>query len=141
MKDYLFKLSVERDDSYYYNSFRTTTEHFQTEILDNKILDNKLLGMGPSPLHLAVQNNSIDQVLSLLQHGVDINAKDEYYKSPLSYSFNNSEITRILLDHGADVNWGAFGEAAEIGNIEVVKLYLDAGSKSGDFAFMRAVST
>ncbi|KAJ8682742.1 hypothetical protein QAD02_018534 [Eretmocerus hayati] len=63
---------------------------------------------GQSPLHLAVNNEVINEkVLQLLlEKGADVHAKDAELDTPLHYTKNNTttRALELLLCHGADVN-------------------------------------
>jgi ankyrin repeat protein len=63
---------------------------------------------GFTPLAEAVENGKAKDVKLLLDHGADVNARDESGKSALMYSVygagdDDKEKVRLLLDHGADV--------------------------------------
>ncbi|CAH1777856.1 unnamed protein product [Owenia fusiformis] len=66
-----------------------------------------------TPLQLAVKSQSFETVQCLLGHpGVDINYKNsQYQETALHYASreNNTEITKALIDAGADINVQAFG--------------------------------
>lgn len=58
------------------------------------------------PLHNAAKNNAQETVNILLNHGVDVNAKNKYDATPLHYAAreNAHETVEALLNKGADVN-------------------------------------
>lgn len=57
------------------------------------------------PLHDAVMAENKEGVLCLLKSGFDPNAQNEYKRSALVMSVSrNLEITKILIEYGADVN-------------------------------------
>ena len=72
-----------------------------------------------------------------LHHGYDINLPlSEYYTTPLAYSFekfHNEEMTRSLLDHGANPNAETeynntpLSRAIHIGSMSVIKLLFERG--------------
>ena len=53
-----------------------------------------------------IKENNISEVKLLLDHGADVNVKDEDGETPLFCASNNGhkEIVKLLLEHGADVN-------------------------------------
>lgn len=59
-----------------------------------------------TPLHLAAAHGYIEIVRLLLEHGADLEAKDEYGDTPLSWAIGDecAPIVHLLLKHGADVN-------------------------------------
>jgi ankyrin repeat protein len=81
-------------------------------LLDSGANANAENNEGKAPLHLvsqgdcASQENGVGIVRALLQHGVDIHAKDIDHDTPLhSAAFSGMlEIARVLLNHGANVN-------------------------------------
>jgi cytohesin len=88
-------------------------------------------------LHKAVRLGNPDQVKKLLDSGADANARDGIGSTPLidaAWS-GNAEITRVLLQHGADVNAihreagsTALEYAVLTGRTTVVRLLLAAGA-------------
>ena len=69
-----------------------------------------------------------------LHHGFDINKSwSEYYSTPLAYSFENEEMTRWLLDHGADPNAESrlnntpLSRAIHFAPMSIIELFFDRG--------------
>jgi ankyrin repeat protein len=91
---------------------------------------NKTGASGDSPLGMAVSCNQADIALMLLKHGADVNFSS-YGETALFVA--NSETTKLLIDHGANVKHKNFrGHTAIYGhtsheNTEVVQLLLDGG--------------
>jgi ankyrin repeat protein len=92
---------------------------------------------GWSILHAAVNNKSIEGVRSILNKGGDPNCETDDKKfTPLRVAAAHGllEITRLLLDAGADVNSvniegiTPLKEAAQIGATEVVELFIERGA-------------
>lgn len=66
-----------------------------------------------TPLHYAAIYGSPDAVAYLLEAGSDPNGRSQQGDTPLIYGAWNFEITKILIEHGADVNAaGNGGETA-----------------------------
>jgi hypothetical protein len=59
---------------------------------------------GRTPLMASVSNDDVEMTEMLLSFGADVNVKDDYDNTALyiSYTRNNVEIGRTLLEHGAD---------------------------------------
>lgn len=90
---------------------------------------------GSTALHLACLHGTYQAVIVLLSSGADINALSTDGMTPLMVSVlkQNSGITQILVDRGADVNSGAFGttplvHAALRGNHEGARILLEGGA-------------
>lgn len=93
---------------------------------------------GFTALALAAYLGEKDAVEFLIEKGADLNAlaKNETGFTPLTgaVSQNHTQIARLLMDHGADVNHkyeGGFTpimHAAHAGNVELVTLLIDHGA-------------
>jgi ankyrin repeat protein len=68
---------------------------------------------GRTALHLTVLDSDAEKVSCLLEHGANVNAKDEMGNTPLILSIKHSvleplllhrEVTTTLIRHGADLN-------------------------------------
>ena len=57
-------------------------------------------------LHTLVKKDNKDALKLLINHGVDVNAKDDDAGTPLHNAVweQNKEIVELLINHGADVN-------------------------------------
>ena len=71
----------------------------------------------PTTLGSAVLQGNVKMVKMFLDKGADVNAKDNYGNTVLSYTINsrnspaqNIAITKMLLDKGADVNAKTYGD-------------------------------
>ncbi|KAH0631660.1 hypothetical protein JD844_006106 [Phrynosoma platyrhinos] len=67
---------------------------------------------GLTPLHMAVGTSNHNVILTLLEHGADVDAVDiKSGRSPLLHAVenNNMEMVELLLKHGANVNAQSYG--------------------------------
>ncbi|MCH7974030.1 MAG: ankyrin repeat domain-containing protein [Bacteroidetes bacterium] len=65
---------------------------------DNPVFEKKLIE--------AVENNNLDEVKGYLSDGVDVNAQNEYGRTPLdiAVSIGSINLVKVLLEAGANVN-------------------------------------
>ena len=96
--------------------------------------------------YAAIREGNIEAVKAFIEAGVDVNKKDEYKQSPLylaaeRWGADHTEIVRILLNAGAcylggwyksgfKVHYHPLCGAADVGNIETVKLLLERCSET-----------
>lgn len=88
-----------------------------------------------TPLHLALENENLDLVRLLLDHGANPEAK-KYGKSPLHLAAEAKSvpIAKVILDRGADVNCAsndnstALHVAIECRDAKMVALLVDRGA-------------
>ncbi|AYP74078.1 ankyrin repeat protein [Fowlpox virus] len=68
----------------------------------NKIEDNTYI----SPLHYAVECGNKGIVISILEHGADVNLHVGYIQTPIHIAVNtgNLEMVKLLVENGADVD-------------------------------------
>ena len=80
------------------SSIKTTLER-RNEIINP-------YAIGTTPLMMAAQEGYVEAVLLLLEHGDDVNAKNEGGETALTLAADSghTETVAVLLDHGADVN-------------------------------------
>jgi parallel beta-helix repeat protein len=89
------------------------------------------------PLHYAASYGSVGAAERLLKRGEDINATDEYRRTPLYKAVvdNQPRVVRLLMQHGADPNLSsdngnaALHVAAEYGRLELAKLLIEKGAE------------
>jgi len=98
----------------------------------------------------AARKGDVAAVKTLLDKGVNVNAKTRYGATALSYACDrgNVEVIKLLLERGADVNardtfYGEvpLGWALSKGNAEVVKLLLDKGAAGIERALTQGVQS
>lgn len=99
---------------------------------------NKKDEEGYTPLYYAIRKRSCDIVRTLLDAGAEVNTvlgkSKEIYPLGLAVHANNVEMVKLLLKHGADVNFGGKGEfvpligAATLGHLEIAKLLIASGA-------------
>jgi hypothetical protein len=87
----------------------------------------------------ATRKGDLAQVKALLDKGASVNSKTSYGQTPLFFACDRgyTEIVKLLIDRGADVNVedtfyhaSALSWAAQKDRLEIVKLLLDHGAKS-----------
>jgi hypothetical protein len=128
-------------------------EHFQTaKILRDNGADPNVNGfINQSPLHSAAYYGHLQMVQELLEHKADVDARGSG-QTPLSFMLDDistaprtpsqisqfHNITRLLLEHGADVNACNGGDlstplhmATRNGRVEVVRVLLEHGANVG----------
>lgn len=95
----------------------------------------------------AIEAEDVDQVLSLLQQGAQVNETNEEAAQPLHIACTtlSTTIVDILLDAGADIfardNWGMtpLAFAAWLGREEIVRLLLERGAGEDKQDLQRAI--
>ncbi|KAI8842483.1 ankyrin repeat-containing domain protein, partial [Chytridium lagenaria] len=70
--------------------------------------------VGISPLHMAAIGGDVDVASILLAADADVDAQDGEQRTPifLAVTYNNLEIVRLLLDHGANASIAEGGTQA-----------------------------
>ena len=80
---------------------------------------------GNTPLHYAAHHGSKEIVILLITNSADVNAKDKGGETPLNMAANK-ETADLLRKHGG--KHGTFIGAVAGGDIDAVKMFLDAGT-------------
>jgi ankyrin repeat protein len=80
---------------------------------------------GNSPLHYAAHHGNKEIVILLITNSADVNAKCKGGETPLSMAANK-ETADLIRKHGG--KYGTFIAAVAGGDIDAVKMFLDAGS-------------
>lgn len=109
--------------------------------IDVDSTDDQCIMMEPSPHNVTLLMQSAGRgdteiVKLLLDNGANVNAKDGWEQTPLSYAVGGRhiEIIGLLLDRGADINSRAeigstpLMNAAGVGSLEVIEYLLDRGA-------------
>jgi ankyrin repeat protein len=85
------------------------------------------------PIHDSAANSDLTGVQAELDKGVDVNAKDEFGRTPLHYAATK-EIAELLIAKGADVNakdmpgFTPLHRAARFSRYEIAKLLISKGA-------------
>ena len=87
-----------------------------------------------TPLHSAVYSGSLETVQLLIEHGADVNAKNQNGCTPLFFAVRagHAPIIELLLDNGADINASVASGGTpifEARNYQIFKLLSDRGAK------------
>ncbi len=64
------------------------------------------VSFSPTGLHHAADTGSVDEIISYIKHGADINAKDALEATPLHHAlyYGNKQAAEILINKGANIN-------------------------------------
>ena len=96
--------------------------------------NSPLLGLSrEEPIHKACRQNSIDIVRYFIGNGGDINQPDKMNTTCLMQSLSNTELCRLLIERGADVNavdrfgYTVLHIAVLSGHLPIVRLLIENG--------------
>jgi len=111
---------------------------------DNPELISELDDSGKTPLFWAVERGHFDIALLLLKLESPVDTQDKYGNSLISESLwhENIELTKILAEHGANVNLSSKGQmtplhtACFLANIDLVKLLVSFGANIESLDYM-----
>ena len=87
-----------------------------------------------SPLGIAIKKGNLPIVKILLMYSANPNIQCRSNDYPLEFalSFGHTEIAKLLLEHGADINQGTFLEQTPLhyfrGQLEIVKFLIEHGA-------------
>ena len=89
-----------------------------------------------TPIHMACKSGLLKVVLLLMDHDVDINARDKYKRSPLHYACDRGrlDVAIAVANQGADVNAEDEDQATPLhwscvhGNMRVAMALVDKGA-------------
>jgi ankyrin repeat protein len=95
-------------------------EKLKALLKENPYLVSRKDNNGETPLHLAALYGSREAAEVLLANNADVNAKDNYGRTPLQM-MSNKEVADLLLANKADVN---IHDAVRLGDLEKVKSLL-----------------
>ena len=118
---------------------------WQIESATNPVLDARNV-YGSTALHEVAIRGYVDTARLLISHGADLLDSNKGKNTPfhLAVAYNNLPMARTLLDYGKEqVNvlcrgsWTALHSAADLGNLEMVKLVLEAGALADAFNVRR----
>ena len=91
-------------------------------------------GIAMSNFQIAMDMERYAFLELFLRYGFDINISwSEYYSTPLAYTFENEEMTRWFLDHGADpnaesrINNTPLSRAIHSASLSIIKMLFDRG--------------
>jgi hypothetical protein len=137
----------QRDNERYTPLYRAAMERNNAAIIrlliqrganvDAKTDPMRSYEVGLTPLHIAVNRNSIENVRALVDTGrAKVNVKSSIGNTPLHVAAEDAEhtIVQFLIDRGAHVNvknsrgWTPLHVAAFSGRTNVVKILLDNGA-------------
>ena len=91
---------------------------------------------GRTPLHIACMCGNLGMVKLLILQGAEMNAKDNYFNTPLSLAIVNNHtsiVSALVSEFGCDPNDGiSIHKACEHGNLSMIKTLIECGTKDVD---------
>ncbi|UPA54996.1 ankyrin repeat domain-containing protein [Wolbachia pipientis] len=78
--------------------------------------------------------NDLAQITSLINQGVNIDARDDNYYAPLHWTFNKLNLVQLLVERGADLDakdenlWTTLHWAADSNQLDTVKYLVEKGA-------------
>lgn len=111
---------------------------FNKHIRDGFDVNTFRFERGETPLMHAAAMNHYDLVVAIIDHGVDLDERDDNGQTALMYGIFNLQIVEMLIAKGANVRyvnnrgWTALDYAKDTKNANVIKMISDAIGISDD---------
>lgn len=111
--------------------------HLNMQLLSRVDVNMKMKN-GETLLTEAIKNEHLDIIHELLNYGANPNVKNKSNETPLLLVVKNSELVKLLLDHGVESNDPmALQQLVKDNNIEILKLLLDHGADPNSPSLLR----
>jgi len=117
ISDEKYNIGIDRKGEFTKNNFKKGNEPLIEYLVRNGLNVNQKCHYNVSSkntfstfLVYACENENLDLVKLLVEHGANVNLVDENGYSPLisACAYNNSNIAKYLIEHGADINQSFF---------------------------------